>query len=45
MALSDARLRRLKPKATRDEVADTGGLFVEVMSSGPASRRFATGTG
>jgi len=40
MALSDARLRSLKPKATRYEVADDHGLFVEVMRTGVIAFRY-----
>ena len=40
MALSDARLRILKPKSNRYEVADSHGLFVEVMPSGVIAFRY-----
>jgi integrase len=34
MALSDTRLRSLKPRQSAYQVADGGGLFVEVLTSG-----------
>jgi integrase len=40
MALSDTRIRGLKPKAQRYEVADAGGLFVEVQPSGAKVWRY-----
>ena len=40
MALSDTRIRALKPKALRYEVADEGGLFIEVQPSGAKIWRF-----
>jgi hypothetical protein len=41
MALSDTRIRALKPKrAQRYEVADERGLFIEVQPSGAKVWRF-----
>ena len=34
MALSDTRIKALKPRGTPYEVADEGGLFTEVLPSG-----------
>jgi integrase len=40
MSLSDTRIRALKPKAHRYEVADAGGLFVEVQPGGAKVWRY-----
>ena len=40
MGLSDTRIRALKPKPERYEVADDGGLFVEVQPSGAKVWRY-----
>ena len=40
MALSDTRIRALKPKATPHEVADDAGLFIEVMPGGAKVWRY-----
>ncbi len=40
MALSDTRIRGLKSKGQRYEVADEGGLFVEVQPSGAKVWRY-----
>jgi len=40
MALSDTRIRALKPNTRRYEVADDGGLFIEVQPSGAKVWRF-----
>ncbi len=40
MGLSDTRIRALKPKAQRYEVADDGGLFIEVQPSGAKVWRY-----
>ena len=40
MALSDTRIRALKPKPERYEVADAGGLFLEVQPSGAKIWRY-----
>jgi integrase len=40
MSLTDTKLRSLKPKSARYEVADKGGMFVEVMPSGIIAFRY-----
>lgn len=40
MGLSDTRIRALKPKPQRYEVADDGGLFIEVQPSGAKVWRY-----
>jgi integrase len=40
MSLSDTRIRALKPRSHRYEVADAGGLFVEVQPSGAKVWRY-----
>jgi integrase len=40
MALSDTRIKALKPKKARYEVADDGGLFIEVQPSGAKIWRY-----